>query len=134
WREEGEPLRPFINLEPPYEDHVAYQSRQPHTAYTVRRALYWSVLVAPTAGTSYGAHGIWSWQTEPGTPLNHPNAGEARVWREAMAFDGSTHAGLMAGLFRRLPWWRLRPDPELVVVEVPEDDDEAAARHVAAAR
>ncbi len=63
---QSEPHRPVINLEPPYEEHRAYQSRQPHSAYNVRRAVYWSLLSTPPAGVTYGAHGIWSWQTEAG--------------------------------------------------------------------
>jgi hypothetical protein len=54
WKKQ--PARPFINLEPPYENHLAYQSKQPISAQAVRRAVYWSLLVHPTAGVSYGGH------------------------------------------------------------------------------
>jgi hypothetical protein len=80
------PCRPVINLEPPYEDHIAYQSRQRHTAYKVRRAIYWSLLNAPTAGSSYGAHGVWSWETEPKEPREHRGTGIAQPWFRAMDF------------------------------------------------
>src|SRR5207244_2930856 len=70
WKKE--PHRPFINLEPPYENHIAYQSKKRHTAETVRRAIYWSLLVAPTAGVTYGGHGGGGW--EDGTkPPSNPN-------------------------------------------------------------
>jgi hypothetical protein len=126
WREP--PARPVINAEPPYEGHRAYQSGQPHSAYNVRRAVYWSLLVAPTAGVTYGAHGIWSWQTEPGVPLNHRGTGVARPWREALRFPGSEDMRRVAELFESLEWWRLRPAPWLVG-EQPEDP----ARFVGAA-
>lgn len=112
-----EPIRPVINLEPPYEDHIAYQSRQRHTAYTVRRAIYWSLLNAPTAGTSYGAHGVWSWETKPNTPQEHGGSGVAKPWYEAMALPGSTSMKHMADLFTSIDWWRLRPDDSLVVTD-----------------
>lgn len=106
--------RTFINMEPPYEDHLAYQSREPHSAYNVRRAVYWSLLNAPTAGVSYGAHGIWSWQTEKGLPLNHECSGEAKPWREAMSLPGSDQMRIMAGIFSKLRWWQLRPNADLL--------------------
>lgn len=108
------PIRPAINVEPPYEDHIAYQSGERHTAYTVRRAMYWSLLNAPTAGVSYGAHGVWSWQEEPGEPRNHEGSGEAKPWREAMELPGSQHARHLVELFTSMDWWRLRPDERLV--------------------
>jgi hypothetical protein len=130
WRDA--PARPVINLEPPYEDHIAYQSRQPHSAYSVRRAAYWSLLNAPTAGLTYGAHGIWSWESEAKVPLNHNGSGVAKPWQEAMALPGSTHMKHLAALFTSLPWWQLRPDAEGLLAAQPGRDE--PARHVAAAR
>ena len=114
-----QPARPIINLEPPYEDHIAYQSRQRHTAYSVRRATYWSLLNAPTAGSSYGAHGVWSWETSPNTPQEHGGTGVARPWHEAMGLPGSTDMKHMAELFTAIDWWRLRPDASLVATGQP---------------
>jgi hypothetical protein len=129
WQEK--PVRPIINLEPPYEDHLAYQSKKPHSAYNVRRACYWSMLNAPAAGLTYGAHGIWSWQEKAGLPTDHPNTGIARPWREAMALPGSTQMKHLAELFTALPWWQLRPDQGLLASQ-PGGNDPAA--FVAAAR
>ena len=81
---------PVINLEPAYEDHIAYQSKKPHDDYSVRRSVYWSLLSTPIAGVTYGAHGIWGWANEPGTvPANHKNSGVQKVWSEAMTLPGS---------------------------------------------
>ena len=110
------PIRPIINLEPPYEDHRAYQLRRPHSAFTVRRAIYWSLLSTPTAGVTYGAHGLWSWQTQSGQePRDHPGTGPARSWREALNLPGSMHMKYLAELFASVSWWQLRPRPDLVV-------------------
>lgn len=111
------PAKPIVNLEPPYEDHVSYHSREPHSAYNVRRATYWSLLAAPTAGSTYGAHGIWSWQTEAAVPLNHDRSGVAKPWQEAIQLPGSTSMRHMAELFESLPWWRLRPAPSLLAAQ-----------------
>jgi hypothetical protein len=112
WPEDAK--RAFINFEPPYEAHRAYQSREPHTAFNVRRACYWSLLNAPTAGVTYGAQGIWSWQTEAGEPLNHEGTGMAQPWDQAMTLPGSAQMGILAGIFREIRWWQLRPDNDLL--------------------
>lgn len=117
-----EPQRPVINLEPPYEDHIAYQSRQRHTADTVRRTLYWSLLNAPTAGTSYGAHGVWSWETAPAEPQEHRGTGVARPWFEAMELPGSRQVGHLVRLLGSIRWWTLRPADELVSTGRGEDE------------
>jgi hypothetical protein len=129
WRKA--PERPVINLEPPYEGHLAYQSRQPHSAYNVRRAVYWSLLSTPTAGVTYGAHGLWSWQRKAGEePPDHKGTGVAKTWREALDLPGSTHMKYVADLFTSLPWWRLRPYQGLLGGQPGGNDP---AKHVAAA-
>lgn len=112
WRQK--PFRPLINLEPPYEDHIAYQSRQRHTDYTVRRAIYWSLLNAPTAGSSYGAHGVWSWETSPKEPQEHGGTGVAQPWHKAMDLPGSFQLKHLAELFTSIRWWLLRPDETFI--------------------
>ena len=126
------PPRPIINIEPPYEGHLGYQSRKPHSDYATRRAIYWSLLNAPTAGVTYGAHGVWSWHTAVGQPpTDHPDTGVAKTWREALPFPGSTQMKYLEGFFTSFPWWELRPDDKLLS-EQPGGDD--PARHVSAAR
>ncbi|MBN1443941.1 MAG: DUF4038 domain-containing protein, partial [Planctomycetes bacterium] len=114
-----EPHRPVINLEPPYEDHIAYQSRQRHTDATVRRALYWSCLNAPTAGTSYGAHGVWSWETQPAEPQEHGGTGIAKPWFQAVELPGGQQVKHLSDLFQSIRWWELRPDRALVASDAP---------------
>lgn len=112
---DNKPVRPIINLEPPYEDHLAYQSRKPHSAYNVRRAVYWSLLASATAGVTYGGHGVWSWQLEPGkTPTDHAGTGVAKVWHEAVHLPGSQQMKYVVEVFESTPWWELRPNQELL--------------------
>lgn len=108
----SQPPMPDINLEPSYEAH---NSRSPNStrvfdARDIRRAAYWSLLVAPPAGVSYGAHGIWSWEKQPGEPLNHKGTGVAPPWQQAIKLPGSAHMKHVKQLFASLEWWKLRPD------------------------
>ncbi|HEX4609305.1 MAG TPA: DUF4038 domain-containing protein, partial [Urbifossiella sp.] len=114
-RPPGEVVRPIINLEPPYEGHFGYQSRRPHSAYAVRRAVYWSLLSTPVAGMTYGGHGVWSWHTKPGEqPTDHAGTGPAKTWKEALALPGAAEMGYARKLFESVPWTQLEPAPELV--------------------
>jgi hypothetical protein len=108
--------RPFINLEPCYEG-IRNWARPGEVAVTnadVRRAMYASLLNAPTAGVTYGAHGVWSWQREAAEPWNHPGSLVARPWQEAMQFPGSFDVQRLAALFTSIEWWRLRPAPQVL--------------------
>jgi len=126
------PPRPFINIEPPYEGHLGYQSRRPHTDYVTRRAIYWSLLNAPTAGVTYGAHGVWSWHTAVGQPpTDHPTTGVAKTWHEALSFPGSTQMKYLEEFFTSIAWWTLRPDDSLLAEQPGESDP---ARYVSASR
>jgi hypothetical protein len=100
-------------------------------AHAVRRAAYWSLLCSPPAGVTYGAHGIWSWETRPAVPMNHPDTGVAQPWFDAIHLPGSSNMKYLYELFTSLSWWTLLPDPALIV-DQPGDRD--AATFVAAAR
>ncbi|MHB0878336.1 MAG: apiosidase-like domain-containing protein [Anaerolineae bacterium] len=125
------PPRPIVNLEPNYETHVSYQSRQRFTPRHVRRALYWSLLVSPPAGVTYGHHGIWPWMLERGLPPDHPYTGEAEPWYTALEAEGAQSVAYLRAFFTAFPWWRLRPAQDLLAVQ-PGDAD--PNRFVAVAR
>jgi hypothetical protein len=111
----GEYTRPVINLEPPYEAHNGYASGKPHPPLNVRRAVYWSLLVHPMAGVTYGGHGVWSWHTKPGEhPTGHQGTGVAPMWNEGIKHPGSGQMTHMRNLFESLPWTELRPAQDLV--------------------
>ncbi len=118
--------RPIINLEPPYEDHIAYQSRERISATEMRKRLFWSLLVSPTAGVTYGGHGVWGWDDGSEPPMNHPRTGVPLPWQEALHLPGAEHIRFLAALFESLPWWELRPAPEIVL------DQPGGYRHIAA--
>jgi hypothetical protein len=131
WRKE--PRFPFLNIEPNYEAHNSRSAGSKHVFndHDMRRAAYWSNLVAPPAGLTYGAHGIWSWEHAANEPLGHKGTGIAPPWQDAMKLAGSAHMKHLRDLFESLEWWRLRPAPELLA-EQPGTAD--PARFIAAAR
>ena len=126
----SEPMRPHINLEPCYEDHIALTSAKRIDAHDVRRACYWSLLATPPAGITYGAHGVWSWEAGSGLPLNHPHAGIAKRWQEAIQLPGSFCMKYLKEIFGSVDWWRLRPCPELLHLQ---PGNESPARFISAA-
>ncbi len=127
-----EPARPIINLEPNYEYHLDQSDRtRRFDAFDVRRAVYWSLLASPTAGVTYGGHGVWGWDDGTRPPVNHPNTGVPLPWRQALTMPGAEQMAHVAELFGALPWWRLRPAPELVAVQPGE---QAIGRHITASR
>ncbi len=129
WRRE--PVRAFMNIEPPYENHNAYTSKQPLSAHTVRRALYWSLLVSPTAGLTYGGHGVWGWDDGTQPPFAHPASGVPLPWRQALTMPAAEQMAHLAALFGSLDWPRLTPAPELLAAQPGEED---VRRTIAAAR
>lgn len=126
-----EPARPFINLEAPYENHIAYQSRKPHDAHSVRRATYWSLLVSPTAGVSYGGHGIWGWDDGTAPPVGHPNTGVPLNWRAALLMPAAEQMRYISELFESVAWWKLRPAQDILAVQPGEN---GRYRYITAAR
>ncbi|MGH9161824.1 MAG: DUF4038 domain-containing protein [Vicinamibacteraceae bacterium] len=118
------PARPFINLEPPYEGHIAYQSKTRITPHTVRRAVYWSLLNAPTAGVTYGGHGVWGWDDGTAAPTDHPGTGVPLPWTKALMMPGGQQMAHVAALFTSIDFWRLRPAPEALA-------DQPGANHPA---
>lgn len=108
------PRRPFINLEPPYENHLAYQSKTPISPATVRRAVYWSLLNAPTAGVTYGGHGVWGWDDGTKPPTDHAGTGVPLPWKEALRMPGAEEMAVVSKTFAGLNFPKLRPAPELL--------------------
>lgn len=125
------PHKPIVNLEPPYENHVAYQSKKPHTAANVRRAMYWSLLSAPTAGITYGGHGVWGWDDGTTEPTDHPGTGKPMPWKQALNMPAAKEMAHLAEFFQSIDFWRLRPAP---VAIVNQPGAQAAGRFIAAAK
>jgi hypothetical protein len=139
WLTEGSPTvdwtkmphRPFINLEPPYENHLAYQSKKPITADMTRRAIYWSLLNNPAAGVTYGGHGVWGWDDGKNPPTDHPNTGTPMPWQKALLMPGAEQMRHLVDFFTSIDFAKLRPTPVFVVNQPGASNP---GRYVAAAR
>jgi len=126
-----EPVLPIVNLEPNYETHPSYHSRRRFTDFEVRRAAYWSLLVSPTAGVTLGHNAIWVWPEEPEVPEEHAQIGIVAPWYEGLDTPGIRSMAVLRRFFDSLPWFRLRPAPELLAEQPGERDPH---RFVAAAK
>ena len=128
------PPRPIINIEPNYEDHPSYGSDVRFTAAEVRRASYWSLLVTPTAGVTYGHFSLWAWasQREPvGQAIRRQSEYTLEPWWTVLDTDGSRSMTIARRYFESGDWWRLRPAQGLLL-EQPGAED--ARQFIAAAR
>ena len=115
WR--TQPAKPIINLEPNYEDHPSYDSGIRFTAHEVRRASYWSLLVTPTAGVTYGHYSLWAWASEP-EPVGQGIRSQADElllpWWTVLDTPGARSMTVLRRYFESGPWWRLRPAQEIL--------------------
>jgi hypothetical protein len=114
------PGKIVLNLEPCYEDHHRMELARSEGVFErftdtdVRRALYWSLLITPTAGLTYGGHGVWGWDEGTEPPIAHPLTGTPQRWSEALHLPGAEQLRHLRAAFESLDWWTLRPDQSLV--------------------
>lgn len=108
------PHKPFVNLEPPYENHVAYQSKKPISPEAVRRAIYWSLFNSPTAGVTYGGHGVWGWDDGTKEPTDHAGTGKPLAWQKALTMPAAEQMAHLHDFLTSLDWWKLRPAPAAI--------------------
>jgi Protein of unknown function (DUF4038)/Domain of unknown function (DUF5060)/Putative collagen-binding domain of a collagenase len=128
------PPRPIINVEPNYEDHPSYASGVRFTAGDVRRASYWSLLVTPTAGVTYGHFSLWAWATER-EPVGQAIRRQAEYilepWWSVLDTPGAQSMTILRRYFESGEWWKLRPAQDLLADQPGTYD---ARQFVAAAR
>jgi hypothetical protein len=124
-----DPERPFI-VTAPYENEAPAASEHRPNAFEIRRAICWSLLAAPTAGVSYGAHGLWNW-TAPVAGTDVVADDSAPDWKKALFMPGAKDAAGIAAVLEGLDFWRLRPAPDVIAHQ---PGLESPSRHIAAAR
>ena len=107
----NDPLKPFVSGESCYELHM-----QQNPAY-LQRYQFWALMLAGSAGHTYGAAGIWHMATAE----EHGNWGgwshqpyDLTTWDEGMHFPGSSQVGRGKGLLETLPWQDFTEHPEWV--------------------
>lgn len=81
--------KPVINGEPCYEGINSYEGER-FSAAQVRKAIWKSLLSGASAGTAYGAHGVWSWHRK--ADMGKAQGLDPFDWRIALRFDGAWDA------------------------------------------
>jgi hypothetical protein len=113
---------PFVNLEPNYEAHPAYQSKKMHGDQHVRRAAYWSLLTAPTAGVSFGHNAIWVWNQKTGPAEGHGNLPRVEPWQTGVDTPGVRSMSAMREILDSIEWWKLKPMQKIIAMQPGEKD------------
>ena len=127
----NKPNLPVINIEPNYEAHNGYTHRRVHNDLSVRRAAYWSLLVSPPAGVTYGGQGIWGWHSKVQAPADHISTGLGSPWHVAKDLPGAFSMKYLHEFFKSIEWWRLVPAPEILTSQPGKKD---ASKFIAAAK
>jgi hypothetical protein len=73
------------------------------------------VLDAPTAGVTYGGHGVWGWDDGTKAPTDHPTTGTPLPWQKALTMPAAEQMAHLVDFLSTIDWWRLRPAPIVVV-------------------
>jgi hypothetical protein len=102
----SEPARPFINVLPPMENGHAAQGQERITERDVRRIAWWSLLLTPSAGVSYGAQDVATW--------NATKQGKLPTWQLSLFLPGAKQMSHIAETCSSAKWWTLRPAPRSV--------------------
>lgn len=80
------------------------------------RILFWSFFLTGARGHTYGAQGLWQFNTveRPFGPSPWGIISSNTPWSEAYRLPGSTHVGIARRLLERYPWWRFENHQEWV--------------------
>jgi hypothetical protein len=111
WKKE--PTRPLIAFAP-CENGVVAQSGKRFTSDDVRRAVYWSLLMAPPAGVSYAGQGVADWDTTVGPKDEQTKAPGLPAWRNALFMPAAGQMSHLAQFMSGIDLWKLRPEPKAV--------------------
>ena len=104
-----EPARPFINVLPPMENGLAAQGPERITDRDVRHIAWWSLLLTPAAGVSYGAQDVATW--------NITKQGKLPTWQLSLFLPGAKQMSHIAETCSSGDWWTLRPAPRSIGIQ-----------------
>ncbi|HXT12148.1 MAG TPA: DUF4038 domain-containing protein [Candidatus Angelobacter sp.] len=99
--------RPLINVLPPMENGAEAQGQERITANDVRRIAWWSVLLTPPAGVSYGAQDVATWNTTIQSKLP--------TWQLSLFLPGAKQMSHLAELFASADHAHIHPVPRMVM-------------------
>jgi hypothetical protein len=109
---------------PVIDSEVCYEGIGEACRQEVQRLLFWVCLLSGACGHTYGANGIWQFNTreKPYGPSPHGMTWGNTPWEDAYQLLGSRQVGLAKGLLERYPWWKFEPHPEWIEPGWSEED------------
>lgn len=119
----GAEAKPFLDLEPRYEDHPAcFKAEYGYLwdASDVRQSAWWA-LMEGVCGHTYGDHSVWRFNTQPQPYWPY-------TWQEALGHEAAGQMAHLAKLRMSRPYFEFRAAPELVA------DDPVQMAHQCAGR
>jgi hypothetical protein len=109
----SQPPLPFINVLPPMENGLSAQGQARVNANDVRRIAWWSFLLTPPAGVSYGAQDVATWNSTKQSGLP--------TWQVSLFLPGAKQMSQIQAGVASVPWWTLRPAPQSISVQPGND-------------
>jgi hypothetical protein len=91
------------------ENGVAAQGPERIKDSDVRHIAWWSLLLTPTAGVSYGAQDVATW--------NATKQGKLPMWQLSLFLPGAKQMAQITETFSATDWWTLRPAPHAVAIQ-----------------
>jgi hypothetical protein len=96
---------------------VVGQSDKRFGSDDVRHAVYWSLLLAPPAGVSYGGQGVVNWDPAVGPKDEQTGASDLPMWRKALFMPAAKQMLHLARFMNSIDFWTLRPEQKAVALQ-----------------
>ena len=106
---QGESARPILNVLPPMENGLTAQGDKRIDAGDSRRIAWWSALLTPTAGISYGAQDVATW--------NASRQQKLPTWQLSLFLPGAKDISRAAQFFTSVNYAALRPAPNSLATQ-----------------
>lgn len=104
-----ESARPMLSVLPPLENGLDARGDKRIDAIDVRRIAWWSALLPPPAGISYGAQDVATWNVA--RQQNMP------TWRLSLFLPGAKDISRVAQFFTSMNYETLRPAPHALATQ-----------------
>ena len=103
---------------PVLHGEVCFEGMQGTNRDDVQRILFWGNMLSGTCGYSYGADGVWQFNT-----ADHPfgvstkgNNWSNIPWETACQYPGSRQVGIGKKILEQIEWWRLKPANDNLII------------------
>lgn len=108
-------------LKPVLVGEVCYEGIMGSSWHEMQRFLFWSHLLSGAAGHTYGAQGIWAFNTAD-YPAGYAGRWNDITWSDARGLPGAAHVGIGRRILAGLPWETFEPHPDWVDPHQDEED------------